>query len=200
MITSCTFVGTTTLSAGLCGVLFSARTRNLSPLQNVQTSAEPRQPPTARARGFSPRGQSGRGVKITTYLLSIFVGMCVLTLVQSNVVCMWVNVQNVVSLLFILCLLLFVMFSLLVQCFLLFTLFLFSYLVCSVFLHCYVYCSSCIVVQCIVVSFLFVFSFMDQCHRVETEMQLINIVSYIQGSGRVTLCPHSTCKPSRRAQ
>jgi hypothetical protein len=52
------------------------------------------------------------------------------------------------------------------------------YFVCSVFLYCFVYCFVPHVYTCL---FIFVNKFTDHSHRVETKLQLINIVYHIVG-------------------
>jgi hypothetical protein len=74
--------------------------------------------------------------------------------------------------------LLFFMFQLHVLCFFLIN-------VMSVFLFCMIFCLFCVFCVFvlflfinIVVSFLFVYRFMDQCHQVESQLQLINILYF----------------------
>ena len=45
---------------------------------------------------------------------------------------------------------------------------------------CFRFCVFCVLflLVCLVVSFLFMYMFTDHCHRVETQLQLINIISY----------------------
>jgi hypothetical protein len=53
-------------------------------------------------------------------------------------------------------------------------------------MYCFIFCVFCVSVFCVLfllmystVSFLFVYKFTDHCHRVGTQLQLINFMSYI---------------------
>jgi hypothetical protein len=80
---------------------------------------------------------------------------------------------------FALCLLPFVMFYLLVFiiCFMLVFFFCMFYFLFNVF-HVFVLFCVLFFLMYIIVSFLFVYKCMDHCHRLETQLQLVDIVKY----------------------
>jgi hypothetical protein len=104
---------------------------------------------------------------------SFSAGMRVLTLTYSYALFMWVTVQYVLIVTcfmsFVLCCGLITRFTFFII-FCLFCCFAF-YFVCSLFLY---YFSPCIYRSYF---FLFVYKFTDHCHRLETHLQLINIIS-----------------------
>jgi hypothetical protein len=117
--------------------------------------------------------------------VKMFGGMCVLSWTYNYAFCMWVTVQYVLlshclrALCFISCALCYVLINFL--CFI--YSFLFVFLFCK---FCFLFCVFCVFVMfCalflplyIIVYFKFVYNFTDHCHRVETQLQLINIISY----------------------
>ena len=115
----------------------------------------------------------------------IFDEMCVLSWTSNCAICMWVTVQYVllshclIALCFTSCALCYVLI-------IFFLCFFYSFYVC--FLVFYVllsilcdlfFCNVlCIVSPDVYNYFIFVYNFTDHCHRVETQLQLINIISY----------------------
>ena len=123
--------------------------------------------------------------------VKISVRLCVLSLIYSYVVFMRVTVQCV-WLLFVLCLLLFVMFWLLVLVFYC------SFYVCFLVLYSLLstLCVLCFcIVLCIVSPDLYCFflsihlKLSDNCQQVETQLQLIDILSYRTNSEWLTMVP-----------